>query len=151
MIEIAGVRTESLSDGIGIRTVIYFQKCSHHCFNCQNPDTWEEGKGQQVTLQYLLNIIDNDHLAVGVTFSGGCPMCKPEQIIELAKEIKKRNKNIWCYCGEKIGELKDKQLELLQYIDVLIDGEYIDELRDDTLAFRGSKNQKIHKITEENN
>lgn len=145
MIEIAGIRTESLGDGIGIRTVIFFQKCNHMCYKCQNPDTWFEGNGQLVNIYYLLNIIDNDILANGVTLSGGCPMCNTNinEIIQLAKEIKKRNKNIWCYCGEKIEELQNKQLELLQYIDVLIDGEYIDELRDDTLAFRGSSNQRI--------
>jgi len=143
MIEIAGIRTESLSDGIGVRTVIFFQGCEHHCFNCHNPDTWEKGKGKLVSLQYILNIIDNDVLSTGVTLSGGCPMCQPEQVIELLKEIKKRNKNIWCYCGENLEELNEKQLELLQYADVLIDGQYIDEMRDDTLAFRGSSNQRI--------
>jgi anaerobic ribonucleoside-triphosphate reductase activating protein len=143
MIEISGVRTESLGDGIGIRTVIFFQGCKHHCYKCQNPETQTKGKGNNVSLQYLLNIIDNDKLAIGVTFSGGCPMCFPEQVIELAKIIKERNKNIWCYCGEKIEELKDKQLELLKYIDVIVDGRYMDNLRDDTLAFRGSLNQKI--------
>jgi anaerobic ribonucleoside-triphosphate reductase activating protein len=145
MVEIAGIRTESFEDGIGIRTVIYFQGCKHHCYNCQNPHTWGFGDGKEVSIQYLLNIIDNDTLSSGVTFSGGCPFCSNniDEIILLAKEIKKRNYNIWAYCGEKIENLNDKQLELLQYIDVLIDGQYVDKLRDDTLAFRGSSNQRI--------
>jgi len=143
MIEISGFRKESFGDGTGIRTVIFFQGCFHQCYKCHNPETWDYGKGKQVSLQYLLNIVDCDKLAVGVTFSGGCPMCKPEQAIPLAKEIVKRNKNIWCYCGETLEQLKDKQLELLQYIDVLVDGKYIDKLRDDTLPFRGSSNQRI--------
>lgn len=151
MLDIAGIRTESFEDGIGIRTVIYFQGCQHHCYNCQNPHTWEFGEGKEVSIQYLLNIIDNDILATGVTFSGGCPMCfvlYNDEIIELAKEIKKRNKNIWCYCGETIEKLNNKQRELLQYIDVLIDGLYIDQLQDTTLAFRGSSNQRIIHLKE---
>ena len=145
MVEIAGIRTESFEDGIGIRVVIYFQGCKHHCYNCQNPHTWDFGKGNEVTIQYLLNIIQNDVLSSGVTFSGGCPFCSNnlDEIILLAKEIKARNYNIWTYCGEKIENLNEKQLELLQYIDVLIDGQYVDKLRDDTLAFRGSSNQRI--------
>jgi len=145
MIEIAGIRTESLGDGIGVRTVIFFQRCTHYCYKCQNPDTWEEGNGQLVTMQYLLNIIKNDTLSNGVTFSGGCPLCNKnlQEIILLAKEIKLLNKDIWCYCGEVFEELTDEQKELLQYIDILIDGKYIHELRDLTLAFRGSKNQRI--------
>lgn len=145
MLEIAGIRTESFEDGLGIRTVIYFQGCYHECYNCHNPHTWEFGKGQKVSLAYLLNIIKNDTLASGVTFSGGCPFCNENlrEIIILAKEIKKIGKNIWCYSGETIEELKGLQKELLQYIDVLVDGRYIDHLRDDTLAFRGSSNQRI--------
>lgn len=143
MIEIAGIRTESFEDGIGIRTVIYFQGCTHYCYKCQNPHTWLFGEGQEVTIQYLLNIIENDVLSTGVTFSGGCPMCQPETIIPLAKELKNRRYNIWCYCGEVIENLNESQTELLKYIDVLIDGQYVDDLRDDTLAFRGSSNQRI--------
>jgi len=145
MIEIAGIRTESLGDGTGVRTVIFFQKCTHYCYKCQNPDTWQEGNGQLVTIHYLLNIIKNDVLSNGVTFSGGCPLCNSnlDEIILLAKKIKLLGKNIWCYCGEKIEELTGKQNELLKYIDVLIDGKYIDDLRNDTLAFRGSENQRI--------
>ena len=101
MIEIAGIRTESFEDGIGIRTVIYFQGCKHYCYNCQNPHTLDFGKGNEVTIQYLLNIIQNDVLSSGVTFSGGCPFCSNnlDKIIELAKEIKILGYNIWVYCG----------------------------------------------------
>lgn len=150
MIEIAGIRTESFEDGIGIRTVIYFQGCKHYCYNCQNPHTWGFGNGKEVSIQYLLNIIKQDELSSGVTFSGGCPFCSNniDEIIILAKEIKMLGYNIWTYCGEEIENLNDKQLELLQYIDVLIDGQYIDDLRDDTLAFRGSSNQRIINVEE---
>lgn len=143
MIEIAGIRKESLEDGKGIRTVIYFQGCKHKCLNCQNPHTWEWGKGQLVSMQYLINIIKNDTLSKGVTFSGGCPMCNAKSLISLAKKLKELDYNIWMYCGEVIENLNGDQLDLLQYIDVLIDGRYEDRLRDDTLAFRGSSNQRI--------
>lgn len=115
------------------------------CEGCQNPHTQKWGEGQLVTIEYLLNIIESDILSKAVTFSGGCPMCNAEKIIPLAQRIKDKGYNIWCYCGEKIEELKGKQLELLQYIDVLIDGRYINELRDDAIAFRGSTNQRILK------
>ena len=101
MVEIAGIRTESFEDGIGIRVVIYFQGCKHHCYNCQNPHTLDFGKGNEVTIQYLLNIIQNDVLSSGVTFSGGCPFCSNnlDKIIELAKAIQILGYNIWVYCG----------------------------------------------------
>lgn len=148
MIEISGIRKESLEDGKGIRTVIYLQGCNHECFNCQNPHTWEWGKGQLVSIQYLLNTVENDVLSKGVTFSGGCPMCNAKILIPLAEKLKEYNYNIWLYCGEQIETLRGEQLELLQYVDVLIDGRYIDELRDDTLAFRGSSNQRIIDVQE---
>ncbi len=152
MIEIAGIRKESFEDGLGIRTVIYVQGCNHNCYNCQNPDTHKKGEGQLVTLQYLLNIIDQDVLSIGVTFSGGCPMCEPsDELVELAKQIKLRGKNLWLYCGEKLEELEGSQLELLKYVDVLVDGKYNDKLKDDTLPFRGSSNQRIIEMKERNN
>lgn len=144
MLEIAGIRKESLGDGIGVRTVIFFQGCKHFCYNCQNPDTHIKGSGTQVTIQYLLNAIDSDKLSTGVTFSGGCPMCYvSDELIELANLIHKRDKDIWCYCGETLNELSGKQLELLKYADALVVGKYVDKLRDTSLAFRGSSNQKI--------
>ncbi|OHD22850.1 MAG: anaerobic ribonucleoside-triphosphate reductase activating protein [Spirochaetes bacterium GWC1_27_15] len=148
MIEIAGIRKESLEDGKGIRTVIYFQGCKHKCSNCQNPHTWEWGEGQLVSMQYLLNIVKNDTLSKGVTFSGGCPMCNAKSLIPLAKKLKELGYSIWAYCGETIEDLNGDQLDLLQYIDVLIDGRYEDKLRDDTLAFRGSSNQRIINVKE---
>lgn len=148
MIEISGIIKESFLDGIGIRTVIFFQGCEHACPGCQNPHTQKKGNGAYVTIPYILSVIESDELSKGVTFSGGCPLCNAENIISLAKELKEKGYNIWCYCGEKIEELKGKQLELLRYIDVLVDGKYMKELRDDTLAFRGSKNQRIINVKE---
>ena len=146
LLNLASLKRESLIDGIGMRTVVYFQGCSHHCIDCHNPHTWDFNNGNLVSIQYILNYIKSDILSTGVTFSGGCPMCQynyMDSIIELASEIKTQGLSLWCYCGETFETLKGKQLELLKYIDVLIDGMFDITKRDDTLNFRGSSNQRI--------
>jgi anaerobic ribonucleoside-triphosphate reductase activating protein len=151
LVNIASIKCERLTDGNGLRTVIFFQGCSHGCTGCQNPHTWDFNNENLVSIQYIQNIIKSDTLSTGVTFSGGCPMCQyhyMDAIIELAKEIKKNNLSLWCYCGEKFEDLHGKQLELLSYIDVLIDGLFDIDKRDDTLLFRGSSNQRIINVQE---
>ena len=98
-----------------------------------------------MSIKSLIAYVESDILSDGVTFSGGCPMCQKnlDDLIFFAKEIKKLNKDIWCYCGEKYEELNDKQKEFLQYIDVLIDGKFEIENRNINLKFRGSTNQRI--------
>lgn len=151
LLNISGLKQESLMDGIGMRTVIFFQGCSHDCLECQNPHTQDFSKGTLVNTSYLINYIKEDKLSTGVTYSGGCPLCQYKYfdiLIELSKQIKQMNLSIWCYCGENYEELTGKQLELLKYIDVLIDGKYDLNKRDDTLPFRGSSNQRIINVKE---
>lgn len=134
-----------MTDGPGFRITIYCQGCLHHCKNCHNQQTWDFKGGEEYTTEQLFNIIINEEFS-DVTFSGGDPMFQVEAFTELAKMVKERtNKTIWMYTGfvyESI--IKDaKMSQILPFIDVLVDGPYKDELRDTSLRFRGSSNQRI--------
>ncbi len=133
-------------DGPGLRTSIYFAGCSHQCPGCHNPSTWDFNAGRDMTIDQLIeHIIDNDF---NVTFSGGDPLYQLEPLTELARRIKSVGKTIWCYTGFVFEDLvaDKKYAELLSLIDVLVDGPYIQSLRDPDLPFRGSSNQRIIEI-----
>ena len=128
--------------------MLWVSGCEHHCKNCHNKFSWDKNIGQLFTDDTLNNIkeyLKNDYVS-GITFSGGDPLA-PFNILEvtnIVKEIKKEfgnTKTVWLYTGYTLEEIKDK--EILKYIDVLVDGRYVDELRDLSLPFRGSKNQRI--------
>lgn len=131
-------------DGVGLRTSIYFAGCSHHCEGCHNPHTWDINSGNPMTVRELLKVIeDNDF---NVTFSGGDPFYQIENMVALAKAIKQRlGKTIWCYTGYTIEQIRaDETLAaLLDYVDVIVDGRFELALRDTSLKFRGSSNQRI--------
>lgn len=137
---------DSIVDGIGLRIVIFFSGCPHKCKGCHNPQSWNINNGHYYTINEVINEIKSNKIIQGITFSGGEPFYQQiNEIIELAKILKNMNYNIWAYSGysfEKI--IKDKnKFKLLQYIDVLVDGKYIEEQRDLTLKFKGSLNQRI--------
>ena len=130
-------------DGPGLRTSIYFSGCSHHCPGCQNPQTWDINAGNDTDIEDVLKtVIDNDF---DVTFSGGDPLFQVEEVTELAKRIKQICKNIWCYTGYTYEQiLADSKLsQILPFIDVLVDGRFDINLRDISLRFRGSANQRL--------
>ena len=134
-----------MADGPGFRTSIYCAGCAHHCPGCHNPQSWDFKGGYEVTIEELLDIIKADEFA-NVTFSGGDPLYQVEAFTELARRIKtETDKTIWCYTGftyEAI--LADPRLsQILPYLDVLVDGPYVEALRDTNLRFRGSSNQRI--------
>jgi len=147
-IYIKDIEPESLVDGIGIRTVIFCTGCDFKCENCHNEQIWDMNSGYLIPIQKIYDSlgIDNPTLS-GVTFSGGEPMKQAKAFHELAKMIKNNSQwDIWCYTGylfEDIVSSKDDKYELLQLVDVLVDGQYVDELKKFTLAFRGSSNQRI--------
>ena len=144
-IRIANIIHETMSDGDGLRTSIYCQGCKHHCKNCHNPQTWDFNGGKEYSIEELFEIISNDELC-DVTFTGGDPMFQVEAFTELAKLIKiKTSKTIWCYSGYTYEQIKEssKMSLILPYIDVLVDGRYVDEKRNTDLRFRGSENQRI--------
>ena len=148
-IRLAGIVRESIVDGPGIRFVIFCQGCPHHCFNCHNQVTHDFNGGYDCGIDRILSAVDENPLLSGVTFSGGEPACQPGAFAALAKEIKKRNLDIIMYSGYTFEELFEKSrtehdmADLLENIDILVDGRYEDSLRDLTLLFRGSSNQRV--------
>ncbi|MBO5539087.1 MAG: anaerobic ribonucleoside-triphosphate reductase activating protein [Prevotella sp.] len=145
MISVLKIIEDTMVDGPGFRTSIYCAGCPNHCWGCHNPQSWDIKRGHPMTTEEIMSVIEADSYA-NVTFSGGDPMFQAEGFTELAKAIRRRTKkNIWCFTGflyENI--LKNPvQRQLLQLIDVLVDGPYIQAKRNEDLLFRGSSNQRL--------
>ena len=131
-------------DGPGFRTSIYCAGCRHECPGCHNPQSWSFQGGHDMTTDEIMRVIEADPYA-NVTFSGGDPMYQAEGFCELALAIHQRTrKNIWCYTGFRYEQLiQPAQRELLELTDVLVDGPFVQSLRDEQLLFRGSSNQRL--------
>lgn len=145
MISVLSIVHDTMVDGPGFRTSIYCAGCPNHCPDCHNPQSWDIKHGTPTSTEELMQEIMCDPFA-NVTFSGGDPMYQAEGFTELAKAIREQSdKDIWCFTGYKYENLvkHPKQLELLKQIDVLVDGPFVKELRDEDLFFRGSSNQRI--------
>ena len=146
---ISGIIYDSVVDGEGIRNTLFISGCLHHCHGCHNPQTWDFDYGYKFTKEkqkeFIKKCKDNP-LLDGITISGGDPVYSSKELIPFLKEYKKENPThtIWLYTGFKYEDIKDN--EILKLIDVLVDGEYIKEFRDITLAFRGSSNQRIIRL-----
>lgn len=144
-LSILNVIHDTTVDGPGFRTAIYAAGCTHRCPGCHNPQSWNIENGTPHTIEQLLEIIKEDEFA-NVTFTGGDPLFQVEGFTELAQRIKaETNKNIWCYTVFLYEDiLKSNRLsQILPFIDVLVDGKYIEALRSEELRFRGSSNQRI--------
>ena len=148
-LRIAGVVRESIVDGPGIRFVVFCQGCPHLCPGCHNPVTHDFDGGYPCEVEKIVKAIDENPLLDGVTFSGGEPACQPKAFLNLAKQMKEREKNIIMYSGftlEELNQMGETDIDLanlLALIDYLIDGRYEESLRDLSLSFRGSRNQRI--------
>ena len=150
-IRIAGVVRESFVDGPGIRFTVFCQGCPHHCVGCHNPATHDFNGGYDCEIEKILDAVSKNPMLDGITFSGGDPLCQPEAFLELAREIRSRfpQLNIVIFTGytyEELQQMWDGRpalKALLDLTDYLIDGRYIQEQRDLTLQFRGSRNQRI--------
>lgn len=146
---IPDIQVDSVVDGEGIRSVIWFQGCGHKCFNCQNPETWDFNGGTLLSIESVKEKIRELEFQQGVTFSGGDPLYQLDAFIELAKEVHNCNMNVWVYTGYtyeellKLGEKDEKYLDALKEIDVLVDGPFINKLKSFNVKFRGSSNQRI--------
>ncbi len=146
MLNLAGIAGDSIVDGPGIRTTIFCQGCPHHCPGCQNPETWEFGTGTDTDIDTLLDIIHANPLCHGVTFSGGEPFSQAGELAELARVLKSEGYEVAAYSGYTFEQLQngtDSQKELLETIDVLIDGPFILAEKSLELNFRGSSNQRV--------
>ena len=144
MIRVLDILEDTMVDGPGFRTSIYCAGCGHKCPGCHNPQSWAFDGGREMTTEQLLKIIIDDPFA-NVTFSGGDPMYQAAGFAELARAIREyTNKDIWCYTGFRFESLIQlEQLELLEQLDVLVDGPFIESLKDPDLLFRGSSNQRL--------
>ncbi len=144
-ISILDILHDTTVDGPGFRTSIYAAGCTHRCMGCHNPDSWNIANGSLQTVDSLLQTIKENEFA-NVTFSGGDPLMQVDGFIELAKRIKtETKKTIWCYTGfvfEQVAK-SEKLSQILPFIDVLVDGRYIEALRNVDLQFRGSSNQRL--------
>lgn len=149
-IPILDIVYDTTVDGPGFRTSIYAAGCTHCCAECHNPQSWNVNNGKEYTIGTLFDIIKEGEFS-DVTFTGGDPLMHVEAFTELAKRIKtETNKTIWCYTGyvyENIPK-SDRLSQLLPFIDVLVDGRFIEELKDESLQFRGSSNQRIIDVQE---
>ncbi len=143
-LRILDIVEDTMVDGPGFRTSIYCAGCRHQCAGCHNPQSWAFDGGEEMTVEQIMRVIESDPYA-NVTFSGGDPMYQAAGFAELAREIHRRtNKDIWCYTGFTFESLiNEDQRELLAELDVLVDGPFIEKLRDGDLLFRGSSNQRI--------
>ena len=142
----ASPQKESIVDGIGIRIVIWNQGCKLKCPGCHNPETHDMKGGREIDISEIENFIfENASHHQGITLSGGDPFLQPKQNKALADYAHTLGLNVWVYCGKTYEQLKEDELslQLLKSCDVLVDGPFIYELRDITLPFRGSSNQRI--------
>ena len=146
-LRIAGIVKESVVDGPGFRYVVFAQGCSHNCKGCHNPDTHDPEGGYAVDTEDIFADIMQCKNIDGVTFSGGEPFLQAEPFTKLAERLKEAGINVLCYSGYTFEELlasnNESYKSLLKLIDTLIDGPYVEELRDIRLTFRGSRNQRI--------
>ena len=147
------IEKTSIANGTGIRVVLWVSGCSLHCKGCHNPETWSINSGQpfnEEAKKELFEALDKSYIQ-GITFSGGHPFesYNRSTVYCLVKEIKEKfpEKDIWIYTGYTWEEIFEKDIREIQRIlywtDVLVDGKYVDELRDITLKWRGSKNQRV--------
>ena len=131
-------------DGPGLRTAIYFSGCNHHCEGCHNRKSWDIEAGKQVSIDDIMKIVAYNDF--NVTFSGGDPFFQHDNVQILAQRIRNElHKTIWCYTGYVWEDIvNDNSLNgLLNFIDVLVDGPFLINLRNTSLRFRGSSNQRI--------
>ena len=134
-------------NGDGLRTVLWVSGCTHHCEECQNPITWDINGGllfDEAAESEFFQEASKGYIS-GVTFSGGDPLHPQnrDEITRLAKKFKQKfpEKNIWLYTGFLWEDIKD--LEVIKYTDVLVDGPYKKDLRDTQLHWKGSSNQRV--------
>ena len=146
MLDLSGIVSDSIVDGPGIRTTIFSQGCPHHCPGCHNPETWAFGCGTKIPVEAVVDIVRQNPLCRGVTFSGGEPFAQPEAFAKLARLLKEKGYEVASYSGYTFEELlngSDGQKELLSAIDILIDGRFVLAEKSLEIAFRGSRNQRI--------
>lgn len=146
------ITKDDMLNGDGLRVVLWVSGCSHHCKGCQNPITWDPNDGllfDQEAKEEIFAELDKSYVS-GLTLSGGDPLFPGNRsaITALVKEVKDKypTKTIWLYTGFSWEEIMD--LELIPYVDVVVEGKFVEELKDTTLHWKGSSNQRIIHVAE---
>ncbi len=141
------IRKMDIADGPGVRVSIFLQGCEFHCKNCFNQETWDFSKGKEFTDEVIERVIElaNKEYIQGLSILGGEPL-HPKNIdgsIKLARAFKEKypEKDIWIWTGFLYDDIVNK--DILNYVDVIVDGRYQDELHDFRLKYRGSSNQRV--------
>ncbi len=158
------IKARDIANGIGVRVTLFVSGCRNHCKNCFQPQTWDFEYGQEFTKETEEHILDllSFHYVAGLTVLGGEPFEPSNQqaLYPFLKRVKEvyPNKDIWIFTGFTLEELRDKDCranceeteKILGMTDVLVDGRFVEELKDITLKFRGSKNQRLIDMKETN-
>ncbi len=151
MLDLAGIVQDSIVDGPGLRTTVFCQGCPHHCPGCHNPETWEFGTGTPMEPERILEIVKSNPMCRGVTFSGGEPFAQAGAFARLGTMLKENGYEVAAYSGytfeQLLGGTRD-QRDLLETLDVLIDGPFVLAERSLELNFRGSRNQRVLDVPE---
>lgn len=157
----ATIKKHDVANGPGVRVSLFVSGCTHHCKGCFNKETWDFKFGQPFTTSIIYDILEavKPGYIKGLSLLGGEPFEYANQmaLLPLVRAFKEKypTKDLWCYSGytfdSDMKEMIDKwpeTSELLSYIDVLVDGEFVEEEKDLSLRFRGSRNQRIIKVQE---
>ncbi len=146
-IRMCGAEPESIVDGPGFRYVLFVQGCPHHCRGCHNPETWDTRAGYEISVGEVCDQIRSNPNLRGITLSGGEPFEQADALLALSKLVKAAGLTLMGYSGYTLEELIEKNDEaingLLNILDILVDGRYIEEQRNLTLIYRGSENQRV--------
>ena len=142
---ISSTMHDSIVDGPGLRYVVFTQGCPHQCPGCHNPDTHDPQGGRETPPEDIIRDMLRNPLTDGLTLTGGEPFMQAEDCAKIARAAKEAGLNVWCYSGwtlEQLQNMPQAQI-LLQELDVLVDGPYLEAQRSLTLQWRGSKNQRV--------
>jgi anaerobic ribonucleoside-triphosphate reductase activating protein len=148
-VRLSGIEEESIVDGPGLRYVLFTQGCPHRCQGCHNPQTHSYDGGFLLTVSAILEQTESNPLLSGITFSGGEPFLQAEALCAIAQAVQAAGKNVMSYSGYTFEQLVHRAhndiwtARLLELTDILVDGPYVESLRDLELPFRGSSNQRI--------
>lgn len=142
-IQVIDILPGTTVDGPGLRTSIYVAGCRHKCLGCHNPQSWDFRAGQPMTVDVIMaRVVEEDF---NVTLSGGDPLWQVGKILPLARAIKEKGYTLWLYTGFVWEEIlaSPELSKILQWVDVVVEGRFIESKRDISLRFRGSSNQRI--------
>ncbi|MGL5642542.1 MAG: anaerobic ribonucleoside-triphosphate reductase activating protein, partial [Paraclostridium sp.] len=144
------IKDNDIANGLGVTMSFWTQGCPHHCNGCFNKETWDLEGGQEFTeedLNYVLNNINNNKIKRDLAVLGGEPLCSQnvEGVISLCKEFKRNypEKLIYLWTGYTIENFNESQREILNYIDILVDGKFEEDRKNLSIKLRGSSNQRV--------